>query len=87
MRRTLLQIGFGNVVVADRVLAILVPDSAPNRRLREEARNMNRLVDATQGRRTRSVLLMDSGHIILSAVQFDTLANRFESQHEEGEDE
>jgi len=74
----LLQVGFGNVVVSARILAILVPDSAPNRRLREEARQESRLIDATQGRKTRSMVLMDTGHVILSAVQFETLAKRFE---------
>jgi hypothetical protein len=73
----LLQIGFGNVVVAERILAILVPDSAPNKRLRDEARSEHKLIDATQGRRTRSVIVMDSGHVVLSAIQYETLARRF----------
>ncbi|WP_353743135.1 DUF370 domain-containing protein [Dethiosulfatarculus sandiegensis] len=70
--------GFGNSVVARRVLAIVNPASSPMKRLREEARQARRLVDATQGRRTRSIVLTDSGHVILSSVQTETLSLRFE---------
>lgn len=86
MGTKLLPVGFGNMVVAARVVAILVPDSAPNRRLRDEARSAGRLIDATQGRRTRSMVLMDSGHVVLSAVQFDTISKRFEETGPQGAD-
>ena len=85
MPRKLLSLGFGNTVVARRVLAILNPASSPMKRLREEARDARRLVDATQGRRTRSIIVTDSGHVILSAIQTETMAQRFEqTQFEDG---
>ena len=74
----LLNLGFGNAVVARRVLAIVSPNSAPIKRLKDEARQAERLIDATQGRRTRSIVVMDSGHVILSAVQPETMSQRFE---------
>jgi extracellular matrix regulatory protein A len=64
-------------VVADRVLAILVPNSAPMKRLKDEAKKDKRLVDATHGRRTRSIIVMDSNHIILSAIQAETVSQRY----------
>ncbi len=72
----ILNIGFGNSVVADRVVAIVQPSSAPMKRIREEAKVNNRLIDATQGRRTRSIIVTDSNHVILSAIQAETIANR-----------
>ena len=72
----LVNIGFGNMIAIERVLAIVTPDSAPSKRLVQEAREAGRLIDATAGRRTRSVLQMDSGHVVLSAVQPDTISNR-----------
>jgi len=77
MDPSLLNIGFGNVLVSSRVIAIISPSSAPVRRLREEAKDDKRLIDATQGRRTRSVIITDSNHVILSAVQSETIAQRF----------
>ena len=77
MSPTLINIGFGNSVVSKRVIAIISPGAAPIRRLRDEARDDKRLIDATQGRRTRSVLITDSNHVILSSVQSETLAQRF----------
>ncbi len=74
----LLNLGFGNSVVARRVLAIVNPSSAPMKRLREEAREAGRLLDATQGRRTRSIIITDSGHVVLSAIQAETMSQRFE---------
>ena len=74
----LLNIGFGNVVSANRVVAIVSPESAPIKRIIQEARENNILVDATYGRKTRAVIIMDSGHIILSAVQPETVAGRFD---------
>ncbi len=78
MAGKLLNIGFGNSVVARRVVAIVNPTSSPMKRLREEAREAKRLVDATQGRRTRSIIVTDSGHVILSAIQSETMAQRYE---------
>ncbi|HID96754.1 MAG TPA: DUF370 domain-containing protein [Thermodesulfobacteriaceae bacterium] len=72
----LLNIGFGNTVVADRVVAIVNPSSAPMKRLREEAKTNSHLVDATQGRRTRSIIVTDSNHVILSSIQAETIAQR-----------
>lgn len=72
-----INIGFGNYVVAGRVVSILGPASAPMKRLREDARAEGRLVDATQGRKTRSILVTDSNHVILSAVQPETISQRF----------
>ena len=77
MSPTLVNIGFGNSVISKRIIAIISPGAAPIRRLRDEARDDKRLVDATQGRRTRSVLITDSNHVILSSVQSETLAQRF----------
>ena len=76
MKTSLLNIGFGNAVVAERVIAVITPSSASGKRLREEAKENNRLVDATHGRKTRSIIIMDSSHIILSAMQPETLGNR-----------
>ena len=77
MDPSLINIGFRNVLVSSRVIAIISPSSAPVKRLREEARDDKRLIDATQGRRTRSVIITDSNHVILSAVQSETIAQRF----------
>lgn len=73
----LLNIGFGNLVIAERVVALFNPTSSPMRRLREDAKQAGRLVDATQGRKTRCIIVMDSGHVILSAVQPETIRQRF----------
>jgi regulator of extracellular matrix RemA (YlzA/DUF370 family) len=73
----LVNIGFGNVVAAEKVVAIVTPGSAPIKRIREEAKKSGRLVDATQGRRTRSIVVTDSNHIILSALQAETITQRF----------
>lgn len=77
MKNPLLNIGYGNFVVADRVIAIVTPSSAPMKRLKEDAKERARLLDATQGRRTRSIIVMDSDHVVLSAVQAETVAQRF----------
>ncbi|MCG8529554.1 MAG: DUF370 domain-containing protein [Desulfovibrionales bacterium] len=73
----LLNIGFGNYVVQHRVVSIVSPASAPMRRVREDARNEGRLIDATQGRKTRSIIITDSNHVILSAIQAETISQRF----------
>ena len=75
----LLNIGFGNVVSANRVVAIVSPESAPIKRIIQEARENNILIDATYGRKTRAVIIADSGHIILSAVQPETIAGRVDT--------
>jgi regulator of extracellular matrix RemA (YlzA/DUF370 family) len=72
----LLHIGHGNLVAASRVIAIVSPQSSPMRRLREEAGERGKLIDATQGRRTRSILVTDSDHVILSAINPETIAAR-----------
>lgn len=74
---TLINIGFGNYVLAGRVISIVNPVSSPMRRLREDARTEGRLIDATQGRKTRSILVTDSNHVILSAIQPETISQRF----------
>jgi regulator of extracellular matrix RemA (YlzA/DUF370 family) len=75
----LINIGFGNIVMSNRIVAIISPDSAPIKRLIQEARDKANLIDATYGRRTRAVIVTDSGHIILSSIQPETVANRFAS--------
>ncbi len=81
----LINIGFGNIVSADRIISIISPESAPIKRIIQEAKDSKMAIDATYGRRTRSVIIMDSGHIILSAVQPETIANRAESLEDEEE--
>ncbi|QTA91507.1 DUF370 domain-containing protein [Desulfonema magnum] len=78
MEQSLLNIGFGSTVVAERVIAIVLPNSAPMKRLKDEAKDEKRLVDATHGRRTRSIIVMDSNHIVLSAIQAETISQRYE---------
>ena len=77
MDQNLLNIGFGSTVVSDRVVAIVSPNSAPMKRLKDEARDEKRLIDATHGRRTRSIIVMNSNHVVLSAIQAETIAQRF----------
>ncbi len=72
----LINIGFGNIVSANRVIAIVSPESAPIKRIITDARDSRQLIDATYGRRTRAVIITDSGHVILSAIQPETVANR-----------
>jgi len=73
----LVNIGYGNLVTSSKVAAILSPETAPTRRLKDDVKERNMLVDATQGRRTRSIIITDSDHVILSAVQVEKLAQRF----------
>ena len=77
MEKSLLNIGFGNTVVAERVVTIVDPNAAPMKRLKDEAKKDNRLVNATHGRKTRSIIIMDSNHVILSAIQAETISQRF----------
>ena len=74
----LINIGFGNIVSSDRIIAIVSPESAPIKRLVQDAKDTGRAIDATCGRRTRAVIVMDSNHVVLSAVQPETVAGRFE---------
>ena len=83
----IIKIGFGNMVSANRLIAIVSPESAPIKRIVQEARDKGSLIDATYGRRTRAVIIMDSDHIILSAVQPETVANRLDSSNEDLEEE
>jgi regulator of extracellular matrix RemA (YlzA/DUF370 family) len=82
----LVNIGFGNIVAANRIVAIVSPESAPIKRIIQEAREKGVLIDATYGRRTRAVIVVDSGHVILSAVQPETVANRLSSKEAVSED-
>ena len=82
MSSKLLNIGFGNTVVTSRVVAIVTAGSSPMKRLKEEAKEGNKLIDATQGRKTRSIIIADSDHIILSAIQAETIAQRFEGEED-----
>ncbi len=82
----LINIGFGNMVSANRLVAIVSPESAPIKRIITEARERGDLIDATYGRRTRAVIIMDSDHVILSAVQPETVANRVDNE-EDGQEE
>ena len=83
----LINIGFGNLVAAGRVVAMVSPESAPIKRIIQDAKECGRLIDATYGRRTRAVLVMDSEHVILSAVQPETVANRMSDDEEETDEQ
>ena len=76
----LINIGFGNMVSATRLIAIISPESAPVKRLVQDARESGKLIDATYGRRTRAVIVMDSDHVVLSPVQRETVANRLNTR-------
>jgi regulator of extracellular matrix RemA (YlzA/DUF370 family) len=77
MNIQLINIGFGNIVAANRVIAIVSPESAPIKRIINDAKDKGQLVDATYGRRTRAVIITDSNHVVLSAIQPETVAHRF----------
>ena len=81
MLNGLINIGYGNMVMASRIVAVLSPESSPMRRLREEAKERKMLIDATQGRKTRAIIVTDSDHVILSAVQVETLTQRFTGEN------
>lgn len=83
----LINIGFGNMVSAGRLVAVVSPESAPIKRMVQEARDRGNLIDATYGRRTRAVLIMDSDHIVLSALQPETVAGRLNGREETSEEE
>lgn len=87
-----INIGFGNMVAANRMVALVSPDSAPVKRLIQDAKDEGRTIDVTCGRRTRAVIITDSEHVILSAIQAETIANRLEDEalvddDRDGEDE
>ena len=82
----LINIGFGNIVSEERIISIVSPESAPIKRIVQEAKDSKIAIDATYGRRTRSVLIMDSGHIILSAVQPETIAGRVNNESQDVEE-
>ena len=83
----LINIGYGNMISASRIVTIVSPDSAPIKRLIQEAKDDGRAVDATYGRKTRAVIVMDSGHVILSSLITDTLAARINGTGGQEEDE
>ena len=80
-----INVGFGNMVAADRVVALVSPDSAPMKRLVSEAREGGRIIDVTCGRRTRAIIITDSDHVILSATQPETISNRLADEVDETE--
>jgi hypothetical protein len=82
MDKRLLNVGFGNMVMASRVVAIITPSSAPTKRIKEEAKESRKLIDVTQGRKTRSIIITDSDHIVLSAVEAGTVANRLVADYQ-----
>ncbi len=82
----LINIGFGNMVSANRLIAIVSPGSQPIKRIIDEAKGRGSLIDATYGRRTRSVIIMDSGHVVLSAIQHETVASRLDDEEEEDDE-
>ncbi|MFZ4450202.1 extracellular matrix/biofilm regulator RemA [Salibacterium aidingense] len=86
MNIKLINIGFGNIVSANRIISIVSPESAPIKRIIQEARDRNMLVDATYGRRTRAVIIADSDHVILSAVQPETVAQRLTTRDDSSDD-
>ena len=81
-----MHVGFGNMIVAERIVAIIQPASSPVKRLKEEARAAGRLIDATKGRKTRAIIVTDSNHVLLSAIQPETNVNRI-SEGDSADDE
>ncbi|MBQ8858925.1 MAG: DUF370 domain-containing protein [Clostridia bacterium] len=82
-----INVGFGNLVAADRVVALASPDSAPIKRLVQDAKDSGRAIDVTCGRRTRAVIITDSEHVIMSAIQTETIANRLDDAQAENDEE
>lgn len=87
MKIKLINIGFGNFVTANRVITVVSPESAPIKRIVQEARESGMLIDATYGRRTRAVIVTDSDHVVLSAIQPETVSHRLEDREEGAENE
>ncbi|GAB6887626.1 DUF370 domain-containing protein [Desulfothermus okinawensis JCM 13304] len=86
MGERLINIGFGSYVVASRIVGIFSPNSSPMRRLREEARDDHRLVDATHGRKTRSIIITDSNHVFLSSLHPETISQRYLAEKGDGDE-
>ena len=84
MKTPLIHIGFGNFIYSSRVVAIINPGSSPMKKLRDEAKESGKLIDATEGRKTRSIIITDSDHVILSAIQVETIAQRAAGMDEGG---
>ncbi|WP_026314414.1 extracellular matrix/biofilm regulator RemA [Heyndrickxia acidiproducens] len=82
----LINIGFGNIISANRIISIVSPESAPIKRMIQDTKDRGMLIDATYGRKTRAVVMMDSGHVILSSVQPETVANRVSDRDVDGEE-
>ena len=87
MDQRMINVGFGNSVLASRVLAVVNPKSSPMKKLREEAKEQKRLIDVTEGRRTRSIIILDSNHVLLSSVQPETITLRFMTSYDRQDDE
>ncbi len=87
MKHRIVNIGFGNKVAADKIVGIITPNSAPVKRLKDDAKKEKRLVDVTMGRKTRSVIITESNHVFLSAIQAETISQRFESLKEADNDD
>jgi len=83
LNKILINIGFNNAFSLRRIVAVIGPDAAPVKRLKEEARRQNKLIDATNGRRTRAVIITDSDHVVLTSVQPETVAQRIEDNEDE----
>ncbi len=83
MDNRLINVGFGNAVKINRILAVVNPGSSPIRKLKDDARREKKLIDVTEGRRTRAILVLDSGHLILSSVQPETISQRLAQLEEE----
>jgi len=83
----MINVGFGNAVLASRVLAVVNPKSSPMKKLREEAKEQKRLIDVTEGRRTRSIIILDSNHVLLSSVQPETITLRFMASYDRRDDD
>lgn len=77
MDQRMINVGFGNSVVASRILAVVNPKSSPIKKLKDEAKDQKKLIDVTEGRKTRSIIILDSNHVVLSSVQADTITQRF----------
>jgi len=87
MDHRMINVGFGNAVPASRVLAVVNPKSSPMKKLKDEAKEQKKLIDVTEGRRTRSIIILDSNHIILSSVQPETITTRLSAPPEQRKDE
>ena len=87
MDQRMINVGFGNAVLAGRVLAVVNPKSSPMKKLREEAKEQKRLIDVTEGRRTRSIIILDSNHVLLSSVQPETITLRFMTSYDRRDEE